>query len=150
MTEHVNDHFQTFFSEKRVHDSILMENPIPPNDDQLQMVHDFIMPLMSKNETAVELSLKKVQQKVVNVMGPFARVWKAPEDVKNDPTLTLSLEEVATNMNYVAFGVGISSSNLPPLVQCSVLSHERSSKTERHFEGESRFAFRGTPDVVWR
>ena len=106
MTEHVNDHFQTFFPEKRAHDSILMENPIPPNDDQLQMVHDFIMPLMSKNETAVELSLKKVQQKVVNVMGPFARVWKAPEDVKNDPTLTLSLEEVATNMNKAVLLLG--------------------------------------------
>ena len=29
-------------------------------------------------------------------MGPLARVWKA---LKNDPTLTLSLEEVATNMD---------------------------------------------------
>ena len=41
------------------------------------MVDDFIVPLMSKNETAVDLSLKKVQQKIVNVMTPLARVWKA-------------------------------------------------------------------------
>ena len=61
------------------------------------MVDDFIVQLMSKNEAAVDLSFGKVQQKIMNVMGPLARVWKALEDVKNDPTLTLSLEEVVTN-----------------------------------------------------
>ena len=35
-----------------------------------------IVLLMSKNETAVDLSLEKVQQKIVNVMGPLARVWR--------------------------------------------------------------------------
>ena len=95
MTEYVNDHFQTFLRKKGVHDSILMENPIPSNVDQPQTVDDFIVPLMLKNKTAVDLSLRKVQQKTV---GPLARVWKALEDVKNDPTFTLSLEEVVTNM----------------------------------------------------
>ena len=32
-------------------------------------------------------------------MRPLARVWKALEDVKNDPNLTLSLEEVTTIMD---------------------------------------------------
>ena len=31
-------------------------------------------------------------------MGSLARVWKTLEGVKNDPTSTLSLEEVATNV----------------------------------------------------
>ena len=70
------------FLKKGVHDSILMENMIPSNVDQLQTVDDFILPLMSKNETAVNLSLEKVQQKVVNVMGPLARVWKGPRGCK--------------------------------------------------------------------
>ena len=61
---------------------------------------------MSKNETAVDLSLEKVQQKIVNVIGPLARVWKALEDIKNDPTLTLSLEEVATNMDKTVLLLG--------------------------------------------
>ena len=72
MAEYVNDHLQTFLPEKGMHDAILMENPIPSNVDQPQTVDDFIVPLMSKNETAVGLSLEKVQQKIVNVMGPFA------------------------------------------------------------------------------
>ena len=106
MAEYVNDHFQTFLPEKGVHASVLIENPIPSNFDQPQTVDDFIVPLMSKNETAVVLSLEKVQQKIVNVMGPLARVWKALEDVKNDPTLTLSLEEVATNMDKTVLLLG--------------------------------------------
>ena len=106
MAEYVNDHFQTFLPEKGVHDSILMENPIQSNVDQQQTVDDFIVPLMSKNETAVDLSLEKVQQKIVNVMGPLATIWKALEDVKNDPTLTLSLEEVATNMDKTVLLLG--------------------------------------------
>ena len=67
---------------------------------------DFIVPLLSKNETAVDLSLEKVQQKIVNVKGPLVRVWKALENVKNDPTLTLSLEEVATNMDKTVLLLG--------------------------------------------
>ena len=106
IAEYVNDHFQTFLPEKGVHDSILMENPLPSNLDQPQTVDDFIVPLMSKNETAVDLSLEKVQQKIVNVMGPLARVWKALEDVKNDPNLTLSLKEVATNMDKTVLLLG--------------------------------------------
>ena len=106
MAEYVNYHFQTFLPEKGVHDSILMENPLPSNLDQPQTVDDFIVPLMSKNETAVDLSLEKVQQKIVNVMGPLARVWKALEDVKNDPNLTLSLKEVATNMDKTVLLLG--------------------------------------------
>ena len=64
----MNDHFQTFRPEKGMHDSILMENSIPSNVDQLQTLDDFFVPLMSKNETIVDLSLEKVQQKIVNVM----------------------------------------------------------------------------------
>ena len=64
MSEYVNDHFQTFLPEKGVHDSILMENRIPSNADQPQTVDDFIAPLMSKNETAVDLSLRKYNKKL--------------------------------------------------------------------------------------
>ena len=106
MAEYENDHLQTFLSEKGVHDSILMENPIPSNADQPQTVDDFIVLLMSKNETAVDLLLEKVQQKIANVMGPLARVWKALEDVKYYLTLTLSLGEVATNLEKTVLLLG--------------------------------------------
>ena len=89
-----------------MHESILIENPISSNVDQPQTVDDSIVPLMLKNETTVDLSLEKVQQKAVNVMAPLARVWKALEDVKNDPTLTLSLEEVANNMDKTVLLLG--------------------------------------------
>ena len=39
----------------------------------------------------------------------------------------------------VAFGACILSSNLLPSVQCFLLFHGRSQKTERDFKGESRF-----------
>ena len=116
MAEYVNDHFQTLLPEKGVHDSILMENPIPSNVDQPQTVDNFIEPLMSRNETVVDLSLEKVQQKIVNVMGPLARVWKALEDVKNGPTLNV-VPGGSSNQygqDCAAFGASISSSDLPP------------------------------------
>ena len=64
IAEHMNDHFQTFLPEKRVHDSILMENPIPSNVDLPQMVDDFVVQLMSKNEAAVDLSSGKCNKKL--------------------------------------------------------------------------------------
>ena len=70
----------------------------------------------------------------MNVMGPLARVWKALEDVKNDLTLTLSLEEVATNTDKTVLFLGRhSNSDLLPSVQCSLLSHKRSLKTQIDF-----------------
>lgn len=54
MAECTNDHFQTFLSQKKVHDLILMENPVSTNIDQPQTVDDFLGPLTSKNETALE------------------------------------------------------------------------------------------------
>ena len=60
---------------------------------------NFIVPLMSKNETAGQLSLEKEQKQIVNVMEPFCTVGKALEDVTKDRMLTSSLEEVSTNMN---------------------------------------------------
>ena len=71
---------------------------------------------MSQNETVVDLSLEKVQQKIVNVMGPLARVWKALEDVKNGPTLNV-VPGGSSNQygqDCAAFGASISSSDLPP------------------------------------
>ena len=64
MAEYMNDHFQTFLPEKGVHDSILMENLIPSNVDQPQKVDDFIVPLMSKNEIAGDLYLRKYNKKL--------------------------------------------------------------------------------------
>ena len=106
MAEYVNDHFLTFLPEKGVQDSILMENPVPSNVHQPQTVDDFIVLSMTKNETAVDLSLERVPHKIGNVMRSLARVWKPLEDVKNDPTLTLSLEEVATNMDKTVLHLG--------------------------------------------
>ena len=146
MAEYANDYFQTFLPEKGAHDSILTENPIPSNVDQPQTVDDFIVPLMSKNETAIDFSLENVQQEIMNVMGPLARLWKALENAKNDPVLTFSFEEVATNMDKTVLLLG-------QAFQAATyyhLSHERSSKNERSFEGESRFTFREAPDVIWR
>ena len=54
---------------------------------------------MSKNDTAVDLSLENVHQKIVNVIGPLAGVWKALEDVKNYQTLMLSLKEETINID---------------------------------------------------
>lgn len=61
---------------------------------------NFIVPMMSKNETAVQLSLEKEQKQIVNVMEPFSTVGKTLEDVTKDRMLTSSIEEVSTNMNY--------------------------------------------------
>ena len=98
MAEQMNEHFQAFHPEKSVHDSILMEDLIPSNADQAHTVDDFIVLLMSKNETAMDLSLEEVQQKVVNVEGT--------RGCKNDQMLTLSVEKVASNIDQIVLLLG--------------------------------------------
>lgn len=55
MAEYVNDHFQTFFHQKGVHDSVLMDSPVSSNVDQPETVGYFIVLLKSQKETAVDL-----------------------------------------------------------------------------------------------
>ena len=74
MIEYVNSHFQAFLSDKGVHESILLENPIPSNVNKPQVVNEFLTPLMTMAEVSIDLSLEKIQQKVVNVMGPLSKV----------------------------------------------------------------------------
>ena len=117
--------------------------------DQPQTVDDFIVSLKSKKETAVELSLEELQQKIVNGMGPLAGVGKAIEDVYICNNLAHRGSSCEYGQDCAAFGASISRSGLPMSVHRSLLGHEKSSKTETDLKRETKFAFRRAPDVIW-
>ena len=84
MADYVNHHFQVSLPYKCVHESVLLENPVSLNIDKSKVVNDFLTPLMIKSELSSDLSFEKIQQKIVKVMEPLSKVWKAIENVKND------------------------------------------------------------------
>ena len=67
MEDYVNTYCQKFILDKDINEIILLNNPVPSNIDVPQSIHDFILPIMDRSEVAVDLSLTKIQQKVINV-----------------------------------------------------------------------------------
>ena len=74
---------------------------MPSNIDVLQSIDDFILQIMNRSEVAVDLSLTKIQQKVINVFGPLCRVWQYIEDAKNSSgsDVVIPLHQIAEDMD---------------------------------------------------
>ena len=72
MAVYINLHCQTFLPKRDGFKSIMFENPVPSNVHTPQVMDDFITPLMSKAETSTDFSVKKIQQEIVNMVGPLS------------------------------------------------------------------------------
>ena len=72
--KYVNSHFQVFLSGKGVYYCIVLENPISSNVEKPQVTDDFSIPLMSQAEVSSDLLSEKIQQKIVNLIGPLSKL----------------------------------------------------------------------------
>ena len=79
MAEYTNDHFNKVFPEKDLHESILVENPVPLNPHPPRKMDEFMRDLMFEKrarslEVVANSNLVKLQQNLVDVMGPLSNV----------------------------------------------------------------------------
>ena len=76
LAEYTNDHFNKVFPEKDLQESILVENPVPLNPHPPRKMDEFMRDLMFEKracslEVAANSNLVKLQQNLVDVMGPL-------------------------------------------------------------------------------
>ena len=93
MAEYVNENMRTYFPDVDLFDNILMEYPVPNNIKGAQKLDGFLNPLLSIGEEKLDLSLEKIQQKTINVLGPLTKVWDCLDRANN-----CSEEEVCINL----------------------------------------------------
>ena len=112
MGEYVNRHMTKFINEKTIVDTVLLDNPVPPNITKPFKMDDFFRELLDERRRKSELSLdsvlEKIQQKTVNVFGPLSKVWLAVENAlaSKDNQPQISLEDMAQQVEQTILLLG--------------------------------------------
>ena len=75
LAKYTNDHFNKFISEKDLQESILVKNPVPLNLHPPRKMDEFMRDLIFEKsagsiEVAADSNLVKLQQKLLDIMGP--------------------------------------------------------------------------------
>ena len=84
MAEYLTKQFSEYIPEKDLKDSITSKTPAPSNVTGPLVMDDFVKELMEEQRNFFQLSsdkvFKKIQQKVLTVMGPLGKVWLTLEN----------------------------------------------------------------------
>ena len=71
-----------------------MENPVPSNLQEVPGLDDFVKTLLiSQTVIATDHQMEKLQEKILQVMGPLSRLWKGLEDVRNESSEAVEVPE---------------------------------------------------------
>ena len=94
LPNYTNDHFNKSFPEKNLEEDILVENPIPLNLHPTRKMDEFMRDLIFEKRAgslgvAADSNLVKLQQKLLDVMGPLSKVWTIIEKAKKSASGSL-------------------------------------------------------------
>ena len=71
--QYVNEHMCKYIPDRDLIENVLPENPVPTNVKGAQKLDPFLSPLLSNNEERLDMSLEKLQQRTINVLGPLTK-----------------------------------------------------------------------------
>ena len=87
MASYANDNSEKYIPEKDVKEAILIKTPRPENLDPVKKLDDYLQePLKQKKrpqDIAMDITLEKVQNKVLDIMGPLSKLWLMVEQVNS-------------------------------------------------------------------
>ena len=86
MLSYVLKQFHSFIPDAELEDSILKYNLIRSNVTPPAPLHDFLRVVLEENQKYLQMQedklLQKMQQNVLNVLGPLSKIWQKSEDSK--------------------------------------------------------------------
>ena len=86
MLSYVLKQFHSFIPDAELEDSILKYNLIRSNVTPPAPLHDFLRVVLEENQKYLQMQedklLQKMQQNVLNVLGPLSKIWQKIEDSK--------------------------------------------------------------------
>ena len=93
MADYVNHQFECFIPEKDVEENLLILQPVPENVRGVKKLDDFVKSILGQSAQVLNQDTIKTKflQKILDVLGPFSRLWKGLEDIKNAPDDTVSV-----------------------------------------------------------
>ena len=87
MASYANDNSEKYIPEKDVKEAILIKTPRPENLDPVKKLGDYLQEHLKQKkrpqDVAIDNTLEKVQDKVLNIMGPLLKLWLMLEQVNS-------------------------------------------------------------------
>ena len=87
MASYANDNSEKYISEKDVKEAILMKTLKPENLDPVENLDDYLQELLKRKkrpqDIVIDNTLEKVQDKVLDIMGPLSKLWVMIEQVNS-------------------------------------------------------------------
>ena len=109
MANYLNKYMDKYVPDKDLKDSVMTENPVPSNVNKPKKLDGYFKEILNENHKRNQLkihdALEKIQDKVVQVMGPLARVWYAVEATTDD-SQPLSAEELSRSIEQSVLILG--------------------------------------------
>ena len=102
MANYANDNSEKYIPEKDVKEAILIKTPRPENLDPVKKLDDYLQELLKQKkrpqDIAIDNTLEKVHDKVLDIMGPLSKLWVMVEQVNSgsasDSSSTVEMETV--------------------------------------------------------
>ena len=84
MAKYVKKHFEKYVSDKELKDSITLNSPVSTNLPKVKNMDDYFVELLEdqrkKKEIVLDDTFKKLQSKILTIMGPLSKVWYTVEE----------------------------------------------------------------------
>ena len=112
MVDYVDKNFRKFIDNKIINEKILELHPIPVNALSLSVpeVDDYVHEIFEARSTSInrisDQSFRKIQGKLLKVMGPVSRLWTMFDAVNSSPDPEMDFEEVSTLMEQTVTLIG--------------------------------------------
>ena len=87
MASYANDNSEKHIPEKDVKEAILIKTPRPENLDPVKKLEDYLQELLKQKkrpqDIAIDNTLEKVHDKILDIMGPLSKLWIMVEPVNS-------------------------------------------------------------------
>ena len=110
--KYANEQFTLYTPEKVLQESNMNKNPIPRNVYPPKKMDDFIRELLLEKRNHFEITsdanLVKLQQRLLDVMGPLSKIWATVESAKNsqDEQVEVSLGDELRYLDHTVVLIG--------------------------------------------
>ena len=148
MLGYVIEHFEKYIKESDLQETMLDDNPVPEKIGGPKTIDDYLKEMLLEANKSRELeqdrTLEKIQQKVLNIMGPLSKLWVVMDEVKcSGKSGRMSLEDLSTAIEQTVVLVGQCSQSITYQqrhnVLTSLLQDPRKSTSILREESDSLF-----------
>ena len=110
MAKYAKKCFEKYVSDKELKDSITLNSPVPTNLPKAKNMDDFFTELLEdqtkKKEIALDDTFKKLQSKILTVIGPFSKVWYTIEESLDGGSRKFDVEKMSQYIDQTILLIG--------------------------------------------